>query len=85
MNAFFKKFFVTSDGNFLYYMLNGERKFVARFKHRGPITKAKFVKQLIANHTPAEYFEKLNGRQAPLAILRDADPVWYNEIMNPSN
>jgi hypothetical protein len=85
MNAFLKKFFVTSDGNFLYYMLNGERKFVARFKHRGPITKAKFVKQLIANHTPAEYFDKLNSRQAPLAILRDADPVWYNQIMNPSN
>lgn len=81
---FSKDLFVTSAG-FLYYMLNGERKFVARFKHRGPVTKAKFVKQLIANHTPAEYFEKLNSRQAPLAILRDADPVWYNQIMNPSN
>jgi hypothetical protein len=81
---FAKDLFVTSAG-FLYYMLNGKRKFVARFKHRGPVTKAKFVKQLIANHTPAEYFEKLDSRQAPLAILRDADPVWYNQIVNPSN
>ena len=84
MNAFVKDLFSYSAG-WLYYTINGERKFVARFKHRGPVTKAKFVKQLIANHTPAEYFEKLNGRQAPLAILRDADPVWYNQIVNPSN
>ena len=30
----------------------GKNLFIARFKHKGPITKAKFLKELIANHTP---------------------------------
>ena len=80
MNTFSKNMFVTS-AEYLYYILNGERKFVARFKHRGPITRAKFLKQLIKNHTPAEYFEKLDSGQAPVVILRDADEDWYYQMI----
>ncbi len=60
------------------YLMYGD-KFVARFKHRGPITKAVFLKQLLKNHTVEEYFRKNEvERIAPLTILKDADPHWYN-------
>ena len=52
-------------------------KFVARFKHRGPFTKIKFLKELMANHTVEGYFAELDAGKAPLAILRDANEAWY--------
>ena len=58
-----------------YVSYNG--KFVARFKHRGPFTKIKFLKELIANHTVEGYFAELDAGKAPLAILRDANEAWY--------
>ena len=58
-----------------------EGKFVARFKHHGPITKAKFLKELIANHTVEGYFAELEAGKAPLAILRDANEDWYYGIL----
>ena len=78
----FEKALFSYSAGWLYYTINNEQKFVARFKYRNPITKAKFVKQLMKNHTPAEYFEKLGNRETPVGILRDADPVWYAEIMS---
>ena len=78
----FEKALFSYSAGWLYYTVNNERKFVARFKYRNPITKAKFVKQLMKHHTPAEYFEKLGNRETPVGILRDADPVWYAEIMS---
>ena len=78
----FEKALFSYSAGWLYYTVNNERKFVARFKYRNPITKAKFVKQLMKNHTPAEYFEKLGNRETPVGILRDADPAWYAEIMS---
>lgn len=54
-----------------------EGKFVARFKHKGPFTKAKFLKELIANHTVESYFVEMSTGKAPLAILRDANEDWY--------
>ena len=74
MTAFNKDDFSYSSGWLTY---GKDYKFVARFKHRGFITKAKFIKQLIKNHTVEEYFSKLDGGDTPLGILRDADWGWY--------
>ena len=64
------------------YLLYGQdRKFVARFKHGGPFTMSKFRKELIANHTPLSYFAEYETGKAPLNILRDANPAWYDGIM----
>ena len=64
------------------YLMYGD-KFIARFKHRGPVTKGIFLKQLIKNHTVEEYLSKnANGMGvAPLTILKDADPKWYNAVL----
>ena len=65
-------------GGFLSYMNGADRKVVARFKHRGPVTKAIFLKELIKNHTVESYFAKIEvERKAPVEILRDANPSWY--------
>ena len=81
---FDKKLF-SYHGGFLTYgsEANGQRKkVVARFKHKGPFTKAKFLKELIANHTVESYFMSLEaGRKAPLAILRDKNEDWYYDIL----
>lgn len=62
-------------GGYLTY----EGRFVARFKYSGPFTKAVFLKQLIKNHTVEEYFHKLEiDHVAPLRILEQSDPNWYN-------
>lgn len=82
MSIFHKSLFTTS-GDYLFYSPAGcnTRKFVARFKHRGPITKAKFLKELIANHTVEGYFAELEAGKAPFAILRDANENWYYGIL----
>ena len=67
------------DGQYLLY--GNDRKFVARFKHGGPFTMAKFRKELIANHTPATYFAAYDSGIAPFFILKEANPAWYNGIM----
>jgi len=72
MTKFDKTKFETS-GEYVNY----EGKFVARFKHKGPFTKAKFLKELIANHTVESYFVEMSTGKAPLAILRDANEDWY--------
>ena len=72
MTKFDKTKFETS-GEYVHY----EGKFVARFKHKGPFTKAKFLKELIANHTVESYFAEMSTGKAPLAILRDANEDWY--------
>lgn len=75
--------FIKSEFNFdgMYLTYGADRKFVARFKHRGPFTKAKFLKELIANHTVEGYFAALKDN-APVAILRDANYTWYRNTMN---
>ena len=76
MTKFVKTLFETS-GDYVKY----EGKFVARFKHKGPFTKAKFLKELIANHSTETYFAELASGKAPLAILRDANEDWYYGIL----
>ena len=59
-------------GGYLHYTTNaGERKFVARFKHRGPVTKAKFLAALIKHYTVEEYFAKASAGLPPLRILME--------------
>lgn len=67
------------DGQYLLFGL--DRRFVARFKHGGPFTMAKFKKELIASHTPNSYFREHDRGIAPLNILQNANPAWYNRIM----
>lgn len=71
----FEKSKFSYHGGYLMY----DNRFVARFKHKGPFTKAVFLKQLIKNHTVNEYFHKLEiDHVAPLRILEQSDPKWYD-------
>ena len=56
--------------------------FIARFKHKGPITKAKFLKELIANHTVEAYANAYLFGMSPVGILRDRNVAWYDGIMS---
>jgi len=59
----------------------GKDLFIARFKHKGPITKAKFLKELIKNHAVEDYANASLFGMAPVAILKDKNPDWYENIM----
>ena len=80
MTKFTKADLITS-GEYVFYKDAIMKNFIARFKHRGPFTKAKFIKELIANHTVEGYFAELASGKAPLAILRDANEDWYYGIL----
>lgn len=74
MTAFVKTNFDYHGGYLHYTTAAGERKFVARFKHRGPVTKAKFLKTLIKHYSVEQYFSRLGGAynprgEAPMQIL----------------
>lgn len=81
MNKFDKAQFSYSGGYLTYGPDYANKKFVARFKYKGAVTKGAFLKQLVKNHTVEEYFAKLDQNIAPLTILRDADPVWYDTCL----
>jgi hypothetical protein len=86
MTKFSKADFIVSGDCVFYGPGNAKfdsssRKFIVRFKHRGPFTKSKFLKELVDNHNVQDYFEKLDSGVAPLAILRDANPKWYYSIL----
>ena len=75
MTAFTKQNLQTS-GDSVFYQPHADsfwadRKFVARFKHRGPVTKAKFLKTLMKHYTVESYFAKLETGVAPLRVLMD--------------
>jgi len=76
MTKFNKEMF-NFQGGYLTY----DNKFVARFKHRGPFTKAKFLRELMKNHTVEGYFAELANGNAPIAILRDANEDWFYGIL----
>jgi hypothetical protein len=50
--------------------------FIARFKHRGPVSKAEFLKELLKNYTVEEYVAAME-KSSPLTILKDRNPTWY--------
>ena len=64
MTAFVKSNF-EYHGGYLHYNTGTERKFVARFKHHGPITKAKFQAALIKHYSVEAYFARLAGPYNP--------------------
>lgn len=89
MTAFTKQNLVIS-GDYVFYQPHADsyrtdRQFVARFKHRGPVTKAKFIKALINHYSPEIYFARLGGAsnpqgEAPLQILmNDKILIFDNE------
>ena len=71
MTKFAKTSFEYHGGYLHYNTAAGDRKFVARFKHSGPVTKAKFLSALIKHYTPADYFAKMEAGAAPLRVLMD--------------
>lgn len=84
MTTFAKANFEYHGGYLHYNTEAGERKFVARFKHRGPVTKAKFLKALIKHYSVEEYFSRLGGAynaqgEAPLQIFMNDGLLEYRE------
>lgn len=84
MTAFAKTNFEYHGGYLHYNTAAGERKFVARFKHRGPVTKAKFQAMLIKHYTVEGYFSRLAGAfnpngEAPLQILMNDEILVFDK------
>jgi hypothetical protein len=65
-------------GGYLTY--GPDRRFVARFKHRGPVTRAKFMATLIKHYDPDSYFLRLKEK-APLQIMMDDGILIFDRIM----
>lgn len=72
MTKFDKTKFTTS-GDYVHY----EGNFVARFKHKGPLTKAKLLKALAMFYTPDAYFARLKN-EAPFGILMKDGHVEFD-------
>ena len=77
---------ITKGGTKVHPSRVGKQKplFIARFKHRGPFTKAKFLAQLIKNFTVEEYVEARNQDgldSSPLQILRNKNEDWYYKVL----
>jgi hypothetical protein len=66
----FTKENIVNDGMYLHYAADGERKFIARFKHArdGAGT---FKTFLIKNFTVEEYFAQYDAGVAPLKIVEE--------------
>jgi hypothetical protein len=62
-------------GGYLTY--GSDNKFVARFKHKGGVGKADFVRLLTKYYTVQDYFARLADR-APLQILMDDGYVTFD-------
>lgn len=85
MTAFTKINFESGNGGYIHYNTGTERKFVARFKHRGPVTKAKFIKTLIKHYSVEGYFARLGGAfnpkgEAPLQILMNDEILMFDDV-----
>lgn len=83
---------VHSDGEYVMYHPHGvgktpwnERKFIARFKHRGPVTKAKFLKVLKKYYTVEDYFAKYDAGRAPTQIFMDDGHLTFHRGENDRN
>jgi len=73
---------VSKNGVNVHPSLVGKSKdlFIARFKHSGPFTKAKFVAELLKSFTVEEYVDARNEEgldSSPLQILRNKNEDWY--------
>ena len=59
--------------------------FIARFKYKGAVTKAKFLTELIKSFTVEEYAEARSKdclESSPLNILKNKNPAWYDNLMH---
>lgn len=60
--------------------------FIARFKWGlTPITKSQFMKELCKSFTVEEFAEATTGNSlssAPINVLKDNNPEWYENIMS---
>ena len=79
----FTKETLSYHGGYLYYQPYADnyyegRRFIARFKHRGPVTKTQFVKTLMKYYTVEDYITKMEAGRAPLQILEDDGHLVYN-------
>lgn len=63
-------------GGYLTY--GPKRKFIARFKRRGPVGKADFVRLLTKYYTTEMYFNSLENNLAPLQILMNDGYVKFD-------
>jgi hypothetical protein len=79
---------ILKDGNSIYYAPDGwntpwsERMFLGRFKYStSPFTMGKFKAQLKKRFTVEAYAAKRELGLAPLEILKEDDPVWYDKIV----
>lgn len=81
----FTKYNLIKDGIYLLYVPRGkgdtQRNFVARFKYNGPFTMAVFKRELMKNHTVESYFTEYLKGKAPLEILKEKNPTWYESTM----
>lgn len=69
---------INSRDMYVTYGSGPNARFIARFKYnKGPVTKAKFIKQLVKAMSPTQYFAEMEAGKAPLTILIDNDPAWY--------
>lgn len=68
MTAFNKDDFM-NYGMYVHYMVEGDSKFVARFKYASS-GKRSFITFLIKNFTVEEYFGRLAAGETPLTILQ---------------
>lgn len=69
MTNFTKTNLISSGDSVFYTNDESAPKFVARFKHRGPVTKAKFLKTLRKHYTVESYFAKMTAGVPPLRVL----------------
>lgn len=78
----FTKETLSYHGGYLNYQPDANdyqnHRFVARFKHRGPVTKAAFVKTLMKHYTVEDYFAKMDAGLAPLQIFQDDGILVFN-------
>jgi hypothetical protein len=65
-------------GGYLTY--GSDRKFVARFKYRGPVGKADFVRLLCKYYTVESYLDRVNGYRAPMQILMDDGYITFDTV-----
>lgn len=79
MTKFVKELFTTS-GEYVHY----EGKFVARFKHKGPLTKTKLLKALTKFYDTEAYFARLQN-EAPFQILMNDGFVEFDSTNRKFN
>ena len=80
MGTKFTKDRFTFDGMYLKY----DGQFIARYKHRHPVTKAKLIKVLIKHYVVEEFLARAKDT-APMEILRQDGILVFHYGENGAN